>query len=385
MGSMVLHTPSLLLINVLITVTLAVCLGLVARRDQRDGLFHWALALTAHSGAYILYLLRGQVSDWFSVVLANMLIVSVFALMQEGLYQFQQRKAPRLLVWWPVPLVGLVFSLLMDQIAARIVVLAVVLSAQFVQFARVMGQRWHETPGRGKHFVLSGFGLFALALLIRAASVITGAMDVNSITDSNAMQAVMFSIASVALVLANFGIVVMIKERADDRNSTLAFIDELTGLHNRRYIQQTLSHHIAQARRMQRPLSVLLLDIDHFKDVNDTYGHLSGDKVLHDLAVCLRDRLRAQDISGRWGGEEFVAILPDTDASGARVLAEQLRVAVERTRFSTPDNLAVPLTISIGLHALDASRDDGRDDMIGIADRAMYLAKERGRNRVEQL
>lgn len=382
---MVLHTPSLLFINVLITVTLAVCLGLVARRDRRDGLFHWAVALAAHSAAYALYMLRGQIGDWFSVVLANMLIVSVFALMQEGLYQFQQRKAPRLWIWLPVPLIGVIFSLMLGHIGARVVVLASVLCGQFAQFAWAMSQRWRETPGRGKHFLLSGFALFALALLIRAFGVLTGEVNMNSIMDSNAVQALLFSMASVAMVLSNFGIVVMIKERADDRNHTLAFLDELTGLHNRRYIQQTLGQHIAQARRMQRPLSVLMLDIDHFKDVNDTYGHLSGDKVLHDLATCVRDRLRAQDIPGRWGGEEFVAILPDTDAAGARVLAEQLRVAVERTRFSTLENLAVPLTISIGLHALDTAHDDGRDDMIGMADRAMYLAKERGRNRVEQL
>lgn len=379
-----LHTPTLLLLNILITATLAACLGLVARRDRADGLFHWALALVAHTAGYMLYALRGAVSDWFSVVLANMLIAAVFALMIEGLYQFQQRRPPRLRVWAPVLFVGLSFALLLDDIAARVVLMALVLSVQFVQFAGALRERWRETPGRGKQFVLAGFGLFVLALLLRAGSLLFGAVEMNSITDSNAMQAMMFSIASVAMVLTNFGMVVMTKERADARNRALALQDELTGLHNRRYIQQTLVQAVAQSLRYQRPLAVLMLDIDHFKRVNDTHGHLSGDKVLQDLAQCIRQRLRAQDIAGRWGGEEFIVILPDTDAAGARIVAEQLRVAVERMRFTTLSGQPLAQTVSIGLHALQGG-DDGERDLVAMADRALYLAKERGRNRVEQL
>ena len=377
-----LHTPTLLLLNILITATLAACLGLVARRDRADGLFHWALALVAHTAGYMLYALRGAVSDWFSVVLANMLIAAVFALMIEGLYQFQQRRPPRLRVWAPVLFVGLSFALLLDDIAARVVLMALVLSVQFVQFAGALRERWRETPGRGKQFVLAGFGLFVLALLLRAGSLLFGAVEMNSITDSNAMQAMMFSIASVAMVLTNFGMVVMTKERADARNRALALQDELTGLHNRRYIQQTLVQAVAQSLRYQRPLAVLMLDIDHFKRVNDTHGHLSGDKVLQDLAQCIRQRLRAQDIAGRWGGEEFIVILPDTDAAGARIVAEQLRVAVERMRFTTLSGQPLAQTVSIGLHALQGG-DDGERDLVAMADRALYLAKERGRNRVE--
>lgn len=379
------HTPTLLLVNVLVMATLAACLGLVAGRDRRDGLYLWACSLATHSAAYLLFSLRGMVSDWLSILLANGLLAANFALMLEGLAQFQQARMQRWYAWGPVVLVCVVFTIFLNDVHMRTLLGSLFILFQLVQLTVQLQKHWAGTPGRGKYFMRIAFVVFALMMAARALALMLGDLEITSITDSNTTQAATFLLATVTMMLANFGMVVMTKEGADERNRTLALIDELTGLHNRRYIQQTLSQHIAQARRMQRPLSVLMLDIDHFKDVNDTYGHLSGDKVLRDLATCIRDRLRAQDILGRWGGEEFVAILPDTDAAGAKVLAEQLRVAVERTRFSTLDNLAVPLTISIGLHALDTANEDSRDDMIGMADRAMYQAKARGRNRVEQL
>jgi diguanylate cyclase (GGDEF)-like protein len=379
------HTPTLLYVNILITTTLAACLGLVARRDRADGLMYWALALVAHTGAYVLYALRGVASDWLSVVLANVLITSVFALMSEGVYKFQGRRPPRRWIWAPVPFVALTFALLQDHMVARVLLLAAVLSVQFVQFAWAMHQRWALTPGRGKQFVLAGFGLFLLALLVRAAAVLSGTVEIRSVTDSNAVQALIFSITSVAMVLSNFGMVVMTKERADERNRQLAMQDELTGLSNRRDIQEALTRQLAQALRSGRPLALLMIDIDHFKRINDSYGHLSGDQALRQLADCIRARVRSQDLAGRWGGEEFLVVLPETDAQGAALLAEHLRLTVERTTFLALDGPRMPLTVSIGCHALDITADRSTDDMVNVADQALYRAKQNGRNRVEQL
>jgi len=186
-------------------------------------------------------------------------------------------------------------------------------------------------------------------------------------------------------MLISLGLVLMTKERADARNLSLALEDELTGLSNRRSILEQLTRHLAQAKRANRPLALLILDIDYFKRINDEHGHLSGDKVLRDVVDCLQSRLRTQDVLGRWGGEEFIAILPDTDETGAAALAEQLRVAVERMRFSAVDGQGIVLTLSIGVHALRTGHEDECDDMIGAADRALYRAKDKGRNRVERL
>lgn len=379
------HTPTLLLVNVLVMATLAACLGLVAQRERRDGLLLWAGSLAAHSAAYLLFSLRGMASDWLSILLANVLLAASFALMLEGLAQFQQAPLRRRYAWAPVGLALVIFVLFLPDARMRTLLGSLLILLQLTQLAMQLRLRWAVTPGRGKHFVQMAFLVFAAMMAVRALALLLGWMQITSITDSSAAQAATFLLATVTMMLANFGMVVMTKEQADERNRVLAMEDELTSLHNRRYIQQTLAQHVAQARRMQRALSVLMLDIDHFKRVNDNHGHLSGDRVLKDLAQCVRERLRAQDIAGRWGGEEFIVILPDTDAAGAQVLAEKLRVAVERMRFSALDGQPIPLTVSVGLHQLSAAYEDDRDDMVGAADRALYRAKEKGRNRVEQL
>lgn len=377
------HTPTLLLVNALVMATLAICLGLVAQRGQRDGLRIWAGALAAHSGAYFLFGLRGVASDWLTVWLANVLLAASFALMLEGLRQFQQVAVRRVLAWAPVVAAALVFALFLDDPRLRLLLGSVLSCLQLSQLSWQLGARWQQTDGRGKYFVLIAFVLMALMLVVRAAAVLSGAMQFTSVKDSNLIQAATFLMATVAMMLANVGMVVMTKERAEERNRTLALVDALTGLYNRRHIQQALTQQIAQARRQGLPLSLLMLDIDHFKYVNDNHGHQSGDKVLQDLARCIKERVRSQDTVGRWGGEEFIVILPDTDAAGAAALAEQLRLAVERWHFVSLQAQPIPLSISIGLHVL--GEGEGSDELVGIVDRALYLAKERGRNRVEQL
>jgi diguanylate cyclase (GGDEF)-like protein len=187
------------------------------------------------------------------------------------------------------------------------------------------------------------------------------------------------------IILITMGLVMMAKERADALNRTLALQDELTGLHNRRAIHKLLEQQLALARRNGQALALLIVDIDHFKKINDDHGHLSGDLALRTMADGLRRRLRGQDIAGRWGGEEFIVILPGTDAAGACGLAENLRRSAEQARLVALDGRPIGLTISIGVHALDAASGDARDDMIAAADRALYLAKQNGRNRVEAL
>jgi diguanylate cyclase (GGDEF)-like protein len=179
------------------------------------------------------------------------------------------------------------------------------------------------------------------------------------------------------------GVVLMTNERADERNRLLAMQDELTGLSNRRFIMEALALQLAQARRNSKPVSVLMIDVDYFKSINDTYGHLSGDRVLRNLATSLRSRLRAQDMAGRWGGEEFLVVLPDTDAAGATILAGNLRAEVEDARWSAQDGRSIPLTLSIGVHTCDSATEE-LDTVISAADQALYRAKQAGRNRVEQ-
>jgi diguanylate cyclase (GGDEF)-like protein len=162
----------------------------------------------------------------------------------------------------------------------------------------------------------------------------------------------------------------------------LATTDPLTGLYNRRYLEQALAFEISRAQRAAHPFSLLVLDLDRFKSVNDTWGHPCGDQVLIRLAAVLRDTLRSTDLQARWGGEEFVVLLLDTEPTAAFATAEKLRSRVEATFFERPDGARLFVTVSIGLASYPADAKDG-EGLFGVADKALFRAKEGGRNRVE--
>ncbi|HVY58210.1 MAG TPA: PleD family two-component system response regulator [Xanthobacteraceae bacterium] len=162
----------------------------------------------------------------------------------------------------------------------------------------------------------------------------------------------------------------------------LAVTDPLTELYNRRYMESHLATLVEQASVRDKPLSVLVLDIDYFKSINDTYGHDGGDDVLREFAVRIRKAIRGIDLACRYGGEEFVVVMPETDLGVATIVAERLRRRIACEPFPIERSAcAVPLTISIGLATL-AGPDDSAADLIKRADQALYRAKRDGRNRV---
>ena len=163
----------------------------------------------------------------------------------------------------------------------------------------------------------------------------------------------------------------------------LANIDGLTEVHNHRYFQEFLEKEINRSIRNENALSLLLLDIDHFKRFNDTYGHQTGDFILKELCRVLKQELREYDLLARYGGEEFVVVLPETDGEEAMVVGEKLRRAVDDYTFDDGDH-TYHVTVSIGVaSARPLDRSFQKNDLIGRADQALYEAKAKGRNRVE--
>lgn len=160
-----------------------------------------------------------------------------------------------------------------------------------------------------------------------------------------------------------------------------ATTDPLTKLKNRRAFFQQGDQNIALSKRYKTELSVLILDVDHFKKVNDQHGHQAGDEALVIVANVLNSVVRTGDMVARIGGEEFVALLPETNRLGAAVLADRIRAAIERTEFHYAGK-PVPLTVSIGMASLGAESVDSLEELMGIADRRLYLAKNNGRNRI---
>ncbi len=160
----------------------------------------------------------------------------------------------------------------------------------------------------------------------------------------------------------------------------LAITDNLTSLYNSRHFYNQLAIEVDRSNRYSHPLSLLLLDIDHFKEYNDTYGHLEGDKVLSRLAEIIMSCLRMMDSAYRYGGEEFTIILPETSGEEAKIVAQRIRMAVESEKFSPEPGKQVTTTISVGV--TEYSQKEELRTFVCRADKAMYTSKEMGRNRV---
>jgi len=164
-----------------------------------------------------------------------------------------------------------------------------------------------------------------------------------------------------------------------DQTERLATTDGLTGLLNHRAFQSRADEALAQARRYGRSCALLLTDVDHFKSVNDTYGHPIGDLVLKGVAQILREKARDTDLVARYGGEEFAVIMPETDGKGALVIAERIREAVQAKVFQTEVG-PLQISISVGIAAAPANGSQ-KQELIDLADQCLYFAKRNGRNR----
>ncbi|MBN1558685.1 PleD family two-component system response regulator [candidate division KSB1 bacterium] len=169
-------------------------------------------------------------------------------------------------------------------------------------------------------------------------------------------------------------------ERAKERLRELAVTDGLTGLKNYRHFKDVFSLEIKRAERHKSPLSLIMFDIDYFKNYNDTHGHLAGDRVLQDIAILVLKNIRKIDLAARYGGEEFALILPNTDIKNSRIVAEKIRKLVEDYHFpfqeSQPDG---SITISVGVSSYP-SCGKSFEELVACADKRLYLAKARGKN-----
>jgi len=181
-------------------------------------------------------------------------------------------------------------------------------------------------------------------------------------------------------LLARVGNTLRIQELQEELR-LLASIDPMTRLYNRRYFTTMADKILKLARRERNPLSLAILDIDHFKQINDTYGHLIGDRVIIALAEQLMKRYRESDLLCRFGGEEFVILMPNTELDIAALLAERTRKEIEQLEVYYSDG-SLSLTVSIGVSQIDLEKEETLDGVLKRADDALYTAKNEGRNRV---
>src|SRR5260221_1021327 len=237
---------------------------------------------------------------------------------------------------------------------------------------------------RGRLVLAATFALGAALFYVRGIGAVLSAEPLLAFTSPNGFQSATYVAAAAAALVSTFGFMLLHKERAEGEAARLATMDPLTGAYNRRTFHEIAERELSRARRAGQPLSIIVLDIDHFRAVNERHGNRVGDLALQRVADLARGALRKEDMLVRYSGEEFLVMLPDVPGPGAVVVAGRIRKAVEAEPLEI-DGRQVPLTVSVGV---SARLDEGPESIEGLlarADQALSLAKQRGRKRVVAL
>ena len=339
------------------------------------GLGSWAQALAVIVAGGILAASRGQLPEVFTTMVPNFLLGwGVY-----GLYAGSQRfhgVAPDTLRW--LGIVGAVvlatawFTWGDPDYAARLRLMVALMAVVFSLHAAFIIRRGLGSFSRG--LVATVLVCIAAVQVVRLASTFVWPPG-NTILDASALHAFFIATFSVSVLLFSVGAVLMAGDRLRAELEQLATRDSLTNTLTRRYMDEAFAAELERSRRSGQPLAFLMMDLDHFKAVNDTHGHQVGDRVLVEFAAKVQRQLRKSDLLGRFGGEEFALVLPNTSREAALQVAERIRAAC------VPQAGEVGCTVSIGL-TLGHPENDTLDKLLARADAALYQAKNTGRNRV---
>jgi diguanylate cyclase (GGDEF)-like protein len=228
------------------------------------------------------------------------------------------------------------------------------------------------------------YAIGSFAFLSRAFSAMMSAEPLQAFTSPTTFQSATFVAAAVAAIVSTFGFLMLHKERSDGEAVRMATIDPLTGAYNRRTFHDIAERELGRARRAGQPFSIIVVDIDHFRPVNEQHGIHTGDEVLRRVADLIRSALRKEDMLVRYGGEEFLVMLPEVPGPGAVVVAGRIRKSVEAETIQF-EGKSLRLTVSVGVSARLDEGPESIENLLTRADEALALAKQRGRNRVVAL
>lgn len=347
-------------------------------RGRRSRFIHlWIAGLLVQAVGWPLLALQDVLPHRFGLVAGATLLSLGYALLTAVAMEFYESR--RWLAWAFLPVV-LAFAamVLIDAPASRGAAGSLVFALQLALAAGFLlsrGDRWI-----GLRLAISGSALLAAATMaMRGAMLLDEPGMMPLVPDSSRFQSMVFLVGYIARYTYLFGFLLLIEAHHLEDIRRLATLDPLTEAYNRRTFIELAEHEMKRGQRSGRPVSLMVLDVDHFKAVNDAHGHLAGDAALKRITAVAVRALRGQDVFGRFGGEEFCVLAPETDAAGAMILAERLRHAIAEKAEG-----AVPTTVSIGVATLHpVTREDSLDGLIARADRALYRAKAAGRNRAE--
>ncbi|MBH9576900.1 GGDEF domain-containing protein [Inhella proteolytica] len=380
---MQLHLQTVLLFAALTTAGVTVGIGLLAWRDRSAYLRDWAAALVAVCLGLALYGLREGLAAWLGVIVANLLLLSNQVFSWTGYARLFGVRRP-----WPWILAGylavagvyVLLTYVWDSYTLRVLFFNALLCLLSAASALLL---WDHRRRVGAAVLALPLGVHLLqvflGLLRIGVTLHEGGVSQQSIYVSQG-QIFVIMLNSLGVMAMAFGFMSLHAGRLLDVLETQAATDPLTGLLNRRGFDAALQREWRRHQRLGQGLALLMVDIDHFKQINDSQGHPIGDAALCHLAATLRQQLRPYDLIGRLGGEEFCVVLPGVSLELARQTAERLRRA---PLGFVPEGEAAPvqMTVSIGV-ASGTPEDAGPEALLARADRALYQAKQQGRDRV---
>jgi diguanylate cyclase (GGDEF)-like protein len=376
---------SALLMGALLTAAVGGLLMLASRSlpaSFRSSMHWWVAATLMLPSSFVMLALRDIAPAWFTIVVANALTASSFACYAVALERFHGLPPGHRWLWFVVAasvFVSWWLGVIHPNLPLRLAIVAPLLATLLGRSVWII----YRTPGaqgRMRHIPGAVLGLSAGILLYRAGVMFVQPELVTSIYQLSHVQVLTYAVGSVLPVVGTLGFLLMCTERSQRELERAARVDFLTGCYNRRAIEELGTRAIAGARRHGTPLALQVLDIDHFKSINDELGHAMGDAALVASVARIRAALRTEDVLGRLGGEEFIVLMPNTDLNSAMAAGERIRRAYAGQPLQIEDQSRA-VTLSIGVAVL-SPLDSQFSQLLQRADRAMYAAKNGGRNQV---
>ena len=336
------------------------------------GLGYWSAGPAIIFASTLLFGTRGILPEFFTVIIANLLLITGVTVLYLGSSHFYRVPAdPRPWAAAIAAITGVTawFTLVQSVYNMRLLAVAGFMAVVCAWHAALVVRRGGTSFSA--RFVQLVLVLEVLVLALRAISAFSG--DSADLLTASPIQTVYIAAYTVTLLMLTVGFLLMAADRLREELEHIASHDPLTGILTRRALLDVCERELARCRRHGRDMSLLMLDLDHFKAINDTHGHLAGDQVILDFVARVEALLRKADNFGRFGGEEFVALLPETSLDEAMVVAERIRADVA-------GKLVRPgCTVSIGVTAATPG-DTGIASVLNRADEALYRAKGEGRN-----
>lgn len=376
---------TLLLLVAVADAAAAVIIAYSAGRRLRQGVGLWTAALACRAIA-VATLASGIQPPAHGFAIGSAFLALSITLQAASLLAYDARKLPAWVHTAVLAGVALSFALLGNDPGNAILfggvafgTLLVLLAAIAVQVPPVVAGR-----ARARTVLVTTFATGAVVFYIRGVAALLVSDPLQPFVNPTGFQSALFIAAVAAALVSTFGFLLLHKERAEGEAVRMATLDPLTGAYNRRTFHEIAEREMARARRAGQPLSIIMVDLDHFRPVNEAHGNRAGDEMLQRVADLIRSALRKEDMLVRYGGEEFLILLPEVPGPGAVVVAGRIRKAVEASPFLV-SGTSIAATVSVGVSARLDEGPESMEHLIGRAEEALSLAKQRGRNRVVAL